>query len=588
MPSGTDLDRRLRRASWFAAAVVLGLAARAGQLQIARGAELAGKLDDARVKRVRLPPPRGTLRDARGVVIAEDGVAYDAYLVPYRSTGVLERFSELTEALALGEAEQDRVRAHLAAAPGRQFPVLLKRDIGPETAAALRSRPLWGLTEVRERAARRHPRGALAVHAIGYLNEILLHEVDADHRPGDRIGRAGVERAFEKVLRGTAGMTLRAASSRVTVPPSRQREGVAPIPGKDVTLTLDLELVRVLEDAFEQQHQRLGAAVMLDVRTGRVLAMVSRPSFDPGLVDRGLPLPTEDRPEVDRAMMDAVAPGATLEPFTALAALAADRAAGAPHPTVCTGGVALGGRTFRCHQVHGVVDVDRALAQDCNMWFAERAQRHGLDAMTSVATRFGLGEPTGIGIGLEDQGLLPNQVWYQLDAPRPQPSYAAVGAAVGLGDVTATPLQLAVAYAALANGGTVFEPRLVLRAGEETLAPVVRRQVAVPEADLAQVRAGLLAAVADARHGGTFSGLQGRLAGMVGSGIFVPDRPPPAFDDGPLTRNGWFAGYAPANAPEVAVVVSTRDTTGDASGAAARIAAGALRAYLAGRDGGSR
>ena len=485
-----DLRRRLRLAGGVAAAALLGLSARAYQLQIARGAELTGKLDDARAERVRLGPPRGTLRDARGEVVAEDGVAYDAYVLPY-ALGFQreERMPRLAAALDLDEEEQGRLRARLDALPqsARRTPLLVKRDVGAAAAETLR-RSLRGEAQVRERAARRHPHGALAIQAIGYLNEVLPEEVDRDYRPGDRTGRAGVERAFEGVLRGSVGFTFRPASRWATLPEGR--EAVQPLPGRDVTLSLDLELTRAVDDAFEEQQQHLGAGVLLDARTGRVLAMTSRPSFDPDLLDRGLPLPTEGRPELDRVTNDPLGPVATFQPF-----------AGPGAPAAASG--------------------------------------------------------------------------------------AALGAALGPGDVALTPLQLAVAYAALANGGTIFEPGLVLRAGDDPVEPVVRRKLDVPQADLARVRAALRANVAGAGHGGVFADLRGRVAGTMGVALSPRPQALPAVA-GPPREDGWFAGFAPADAPEVVVVVSTRDTTTGAERAAAAIAAGALRAYFADRDGGSR
>ena len=590
----THFGRRVRGMSWFVGAALLGLAARGVHLQFVRGAEHAARLDAASVKRVRLAPSRGVIRDARGRVVAEDRVAVDAYVVPDRMLARSEEtVPRLAAALGLDDDERSRLRQKLDAVPvaKRGQWLLVRRDVSPERLRVIREGRALSSIKLVERAGRRYPFGPLGAHAIGYMNEVSPADLanDPGKRPGDRVGRTGVERAQDRALRGTPGHAFEAATHRIVVPAGR--EGTAPIAGHDVTLTLDMDLERALDEAFDRHDQRKGAAVLIDVHTGRVLAITSRPAFDPNLLDRGVAVSAAGS-ELDRALLETGKPGSTIEPFTALAALASDRAA-AEHPVACKGYYPLGRRLFHCTHLHGRVDLDHALGENCSVWFYDQAARLGLDAIVGEARQFGLGTPTGIEMGRELAGLVPTRAWFEHAHPGPFRAGHGLNAAVGQGVVRVTPIQLAVAYAALANGGTVRTPQIVV-----SDVPAPARQVDVPAADLARVRAALRARASE------LSGLQASVAGTAGASdsrelFLVPmadieaeDGPP---DDEPPARpirtpgtNGWFAGFAPADAPEVAIVVLVQGRLFSSYRAATAIADDALRAYFAGKERGSR
>ncbi|WP_136972601.1 penicillin-binding transpeptidase domain-containing protein [Polyangium sorediatum] len=591
----THLGCRLRGMSWFVGAALLGLAARGVHLQIVHGAEHAARLEAASVKRVRLAPSRGVIRDARGRVVAENRVAVDAYVLPDRMLARPdEKVPRLAAALGLNDDERRRLRQKLDAVPAAkrdQF-LLVRRDVDPERLLAIHDDRALSWIKLVERAGRRYPFGPLGAHAIGYMNEVSPAELakDPSKRLGDRVGRTGVERARDRALRGTPGHAFVGVSSRVVVPAGR--EGTAPIAGHDVTLTLDMDLVRALDEAFDRHDQRKGAAVLIDVHTGRVLAMTSRPAFDPNLLDRGVAVPAAGS-ELDRALLQSEPPGSTIHPFTALAALASDRAA-AEHPVECKGFYPLGRRLFRCTHSHGRVDLDHALAENCFVWLYDQAARLGLDAIVGEARRFGLGAPTGIEVGRELAGLVPTRAWFERADPGPFRAGHSLTAAIGLGVVRVTPIQLAVAYAALANGGTVRTPQIVV-----SDVPAPARQVDVPAADLARIRAALRARASEL-YGLQASGVAGTLGASDSREFFLmstayieaEDAPP---DDEPRARpirmpetNGWFAGFAPADAPEVAIVVLVQGRSFADHRTASAIADDTLRAYFAGKERGSR
>ncbi|MDI1481649.1 penicillin-binding transpeptidase domain-containing protein [Polyangium sp. y55x31] len=586
------LGRRVRGMAWFAGVVLLGLTARSVHLQVVHGAEHARRLEAASVKRVRLAPSRGVIRDARGRVVAEDRVAVDAYVIPEVVLGRGDVVPRLAVALGLDDAERDRLRHTLEAVPParRAQWVLVRRDVAPERLPAIRDERALRIKLV-ERAGRHYPFGSLGAHAVGYMNEVSPADIakDPGKWPGDRVGRTGVERARDRSLRGSPGHAFVAASRRIVSPVAPT--GEAPRAGHDVTLTLDMDLERALDASFTRHEQRKGAAVLIDVHTGRVLAMTSRPAFDPNLLDRGVAVPAAGS-ELDRALLQTEPPGSTLKPFTALAALASDRAA-AEHTVTCNGAYLFGPRWFRCTHTHGRVDLDHALAENCNVWLYDQAARLGLDAIVGKAKQFGLGAPTGIEMGRELAGLVPTRAWFEHAHPGPFRAGHSLNAAVGMGVVRVTPIQLAVAYAALANGGTVRTPQIVV-----SDVPAPARQVDVPAADLARVRAALRARASE------LPGLQASVAGTLGASdsrelflmptayIEAEDAPP---DDEPPARpirmpetNGWFAGFAPADAPEVAIVVLVQGRSFADHRVATAIADDTLRAYFAGKERGSR
>ncbi|MDC3989325.1 penicillin-binding transpeptidase domain-containing protein [Polyangium jinanense] len=589
----THLGRRVRGMSWFVGAALLGLAARGVHLQIVHGAEHAARLEAASVKRVRLAPSRGVIRDARGRVVAEDRVAVDAYVVPDRMLArPEEKVPRLAAALGLSDDEQSRLRQKLDAVPAakRDQLLLVRRDVHPERLQAIRDDRALSWIKLVERAGRRYPFGPLGAHAIGYMNEVSPADIakDPGKLPGDRVGRTGVERARDRTLRGSPGHAFVAASRRIVGPVAPT--GEAPRAGHDVTLTLDMDLERALDESFTRHEQRKGAAVLIDVHTGRVLAITSRPAFDPNLLDRGVAVPAGS--ELNRALLESEPPGSTIKPFTALAALASDRAA-AEHSVECKGYYPLGLRLFRCTHTHGRVDLDHALVENCSVWLYDQAARLGLDAIVGKARRFGLGAPTGIEMGRELAGLVPSRAWFERADPGPFRAGHSLNAAIGIGVVRVTPIQLAVAYAALANGGTVRTPQIVV-----SDVPAPARQVDVPAADLARVRAALRARASELR------GLQASVAGTLGASdsrelflmptayIEAEDAPP---DDEPPARpirmpetNGWFAGFAPADAPEVAIVVLVQGRSFADHRVATAIADDTLRAYFAGKERGSR
>jgi penicillin-binding protein 2 len=400
------------------------------------------------------------------------------------------------------------------------------------------------------------------------------------YESGDTIGATGIERSWESYLRGQKGWEKRVVDARgryrsgpeaerLIDPPARQD----PMPGRDLRLTLDVELEQAAERALRGHPS--GAAVVVDVKTGRLLALYSKPEFDPNDLAGGggrarireifSRLSTDPlRPMLDKTMSGAFHPGSTFKPFSALAALE-DKLMPPDDTERCDGILAFGRRLFHCTHVHGKVNMHDAIAQSCNIYFFKLAEAVGMDRIAKMAAEFGLGQKTGISVNPEAAGRVPTRSWYALRYKGQFRIGFTLNASIGQGATTVTPLQLALAYSALANGGTLYLPQIV-RAVEtsdgsvvQDFPPRVRQKVKVSPENLAIVN-GALSGVVNEPKGTAYPVRDPALdiAGKTGTAqtgyVAAPtDDPKKAWF---YSRDhAWFASFYPAKAPEIAVVV---------------------------------
>src|SRR5882724_6809001 len=325
---------------------------------------------------------------------------------------------------------------------------------------------------------------------------------------GYRLGAGGVERGWESYLRGTRGWekaVVDARGVRRTGPETKdlidEPRRLDPVPGRDLRLTLDSDLELAIEKAM--RGQIAGAVAVADVRTGRLIGLFSKPTYDPIHLSGGEgvdvirdtfrrlnvdPL----QPMLDKTMSGAYPPGSTFKPFSALAALE-DKIIDPRAKIKCNGYYAFGRRIFKCKHVHGQVELHEAIVQSCNVYFYHLAEAVGMDRIAKVAMDFGLGQKTGVGVNPEAGGRIPTHSWTTLHHKGQFRVGYTLNAAIGQGATTVTVLQLALAYAALANGGTLYQPQIV-RAVESSdgaivqdFPPRVRRVVSVRPESLAFV-----------------------------------------------------------------------------------------------------
>ncbi len=555
------------------------------RLQLVENERYRRLAEENHVRREVRRAPRGVIRDRHGAVLADNQPSFNVVFRPFPAESSarlttdrrwLEQVARLCGADTL--AVQRAVRA--AAATGQS--ATLRRNAPMDVVAAVEElrADLPGVEVVVE-PLRRYPHGRLAAHLLGYAGEIgdeeLARLADRGYRPGDLIGRSGVERAYEDVLRGDDGheyVVVNAMGRRVAgasvVPPTD------PVPGGDLVLTVDLRLQQALEDVMGDVER--GAAVALDPHDGAILALVSRPSFDPNEFARGL---SNERwrelargggdPLLNRAVQGVYPPGSTFKVATMLAALRARAARPGTRLQPCPGGYEFGGRYFRCweRRGHGSLDLIGALAHSCDVYFYQLGLRLGLPRLEATARALGLGERTGVDLPHEKKGLVPGAAWYdqRWGAGRWRKGLL-LNLAIGQGELLVTPLQLALLAAEVANGGHAVRPHLVdPDPGGAPLARPVQPGLELSDADWGAVRTAMEKVVSEGTGGAA------RLAGLPVAGKTGTAQNPRGKD------HALFLCYAPAARPQVALALVV-ENGGHGGSAAAPRAGRALHAYF--------
>ena len=581
-PSLPELHRRLK---WVALVVIAAfglLVGRLWQLQVMRGDSYYERTVSNVVKERYLPSVRGKILDAKGVPLADNRPAFNIYATPKQMTDGTR--TELSRMLGLSDDELVKIDERLAVGKKRdaKSPVLILEDQGRDR-AALVEQSLTKLpgVEVHHEPYRFYPQGDLAAHLIGYMTQMTSAEADKlgeqGYDPSELVGRYGLESAWENYLRGKKGKELFAVDARgqrlddktAATLISGDRTTAA-VPGANVVVTVDVELQKLAEKAVS--HVAAAAVVIVEPKTGKIRALVSKPSFDPNVMtghltkaEETLLLSDPRKPFIDKALRATYPPGSVFKFVTALAALE-DGQAAEDESIFCTGEYQLSKTTFKCNGTHGKLDLIGAIQHSCNVYFWELAQRIGLDRMAEEARMFGFGVPTNLGLNGDAGGRIPTKDFYEKDG-RYKVGFA-TNAATGQGDVEVTVLQMAMAYASLANGGTLWVPQIVDRIeGSDgrtikTYEPKVARQVKISADALDTWRRGMWKVTNEA--GGTaFDHGKFDLVPVMGKTGTAEIRSHHKHDDderdienwNPRRSHAWFAGWAPAEDPQFVIVV---------------------------------
>lgn len=576
-----DFDSRLRILILLFALPFLGLVAQLWNLQVRQGDDFYRTAAGNFVRTVELAPDRGVIYDARGRVLAENRPAWDVYITP----AIFRRHTEvaaplLARLLSLSEEEASRVVARIAS--GQRADILVRRDITRDQLAAVEtSRNDLPGVYVRANQRRYYPYGTLGAHMMGFMNEIRLEEQErlepVGYRAGDYVGRTGLERAFEAVLRGASGRERQVVDVRGNVRDadvSRQLLGdyrrIEPVPGKDLHLTVDVDLLAIVEEAAASHVS--GGIVVLDPRDGSVLAMFSKPGFNPNawsgrLSEQEQRLSDNNpfHPMLDKSVQSYF-PGSTYKIITALAGLAEGIVT--PADTYhCPGYLQYGDRRFHCwkRSGHGDMNLRDAMAASCDVYFYEVGLALGMDRLAQYAFEFGFGERPGLGFNGDSAGVVPTREWHEQHSPSGFQYGFTVNTSVGQGDTRVSPLQLALAYAALANGGSLYYPRLVDRITNvegDVLFEYPRRvrRVLRIAADHQRAVTDSLRAVMHSDMGtGSASALPYMdVAGKSGTAQ-VRSLETVRLEDGEIVfrdrDHAWFVAFAPADDPQIVVSV---------------------------------
>ncbi|MBL9014227.1 MAG: penicillin-binding protein 2 [Myxococcales bacterium] len=581
-PSLPELHRRLK---WVALVVLLAfgfLVGRLWQLQVMRGDSYYERTVSNVVKERYLPSVRGKILDAKGVPLADNRPAFNIYATPKQMTDATR--IELSRMLGLSDDELAKLDERLAVGKKRdpRSPVLILEDQGRDR-AALVEQSLTKLpgVEVHHEPYRFYPQGDLAAHLIGYMTQMTAAEADRlgnqGYDPSELVGRYGLESAWENYLRGKKGKELYAVDARgqrldekTAATLIAGERTTAAVPGANLVVTVDVELQKIAEKAVS--HVAAAAVVIVEPRTGKIRALVSKPSFDPNVMtghltraEETLLLSDPRKPFIDKALRATYPPGSVFKFVTALAAL--EDGQGAEDESIfCTGQYQLSKTTFKCNGSHGKLDLVGAIQHSCNVYFWELAQRIGLDRMAEEARMFGFGAPTNLGLNGDAGGRIPTKAWYEKDS-RYKVGFA-TNAATGQGDVEVTVLQMAMAYAALANGGTLWVPQIVDRIeGSDgrpikTYEPAVARRVKLSADSLDTWRRGMWK-VTNERGGTAFDHGTFDLVPVMGKTGTAEIRTKKRKEEDerdvegyhPTRSHAWFAGWAPAEDPDIAIVV---------------------------------
>ncbi len=567
-------------------------------LQIQSGTKYREKSDNNRVRKLDIVSPRGNILDTEGRTIITNRPSFNIVWVKEDSPEPDEIIKKLS--LILNEEIAVLLKKVREAADNpRHIPILLEEDIDWKTLVYIENNhyDLPGIRiEVLPR--RNYLYEDLASHMIGYTGEINQQELNEraweNYQSGDQIGKRGFEKLYEEELRGEKGTLYMEVDAHGFE--QRQLKGREPLPGNDLQLTVDLDLQLEAEKAMAG---KAGAVIAMDVNSGRILAFASAPpvhleDFVGGISKENWQGLLDDikRPLVHKTIQGQYPPGSTYKIVTALAGLAK----GVINPNTvfyCSGSMVFGNRRYGCWKTggHGPINLHRALAESCDVYFYKVGLLVGVDVLAEYANSMGLGHKTNINFEYEKSGLIPTANWKKLAKSEPWQEGETLSIAIGQGFNLVTPLQVCQMTSALANGGLLYKPFLVekiIDPGGQVIkefAPEVDVELVGWDKFLTLIREGLVAAVND-RHGtGNAARLKNiTVAGKTGTAQVVTMEKFRETDEEDVAYkhrdHAWFTSFAPAEDPEIAVTVLV-EHGGHGGSAAAPVAKKVLEKYFA-------
>lgn len=554
---------------------------------------------DNRVKVQPLPPARGLIYDAKGVLLADNHPSFSLEIT-IEKVGDLEATIEGLSRLIRIEP-QDRNRFERQKRQRMRFqgvPIRLNLTQAEVAQFAVDGHRFPGV-DIRAELVRTYPLGEHTAHVLGYvgrINEQELARIDKSNYAGSQfIGKGGLEKAHEALLHGQVGYQQVEVNARGRV--IRTLESRPPVSGQDLHLYLDIGLQQAAKEALGEER---GAVVAIDPRNGGVLALVSNPSFDPNLFVEGISqtdyqalLSSPDKPLFNRAVRGQYPPGSTIKQFVALAGLASGVTT-SRRATYCSGAFSLPGHShrFRCWRRggHGAMNLEQALVQSCDVYFYDLANRMGIDRLSGFLSDFGFGALTGIDVAGELGGLMPTREWKQ--RVRKQAWYPGETLIVGIGQGSflATPLQLAVATAAVANHGKVIRPQ-VARAAQAPGAPAAEQlpmlshTIELGEKQQWDQIVNAMAKVVESGTARRIRSTEYRIAGKTGTSQVFSLAQNQRYNAATLPKHlhdhALFVAFAPIEDPRIAIAVIV-ENGGGGGATAAPVARRIMDAYLGG------
>jgi penicillin-binding protein 2 len=600
-----SLATRLSALQYIVAVAFAALAVGFWVFQVAQHEKFREMAENNHLRRLPLPAPRGVLLDRNGKILVENQNTYNIALVREQTRNIDETLHGVSLATGADEAQMRETVARRRREPSYR-PIVLIENASREQVIAIWARR-WELPGIiyQEVPSRKYPAQTMAAHLFGYVGEITetqLQRTEYEGVDGGAIvGQAGIEQAYNRELMGTDGVKTVVVNSvgREIGPPVGMQD---PVEGRRLQLTIDADVQKATEDGFTVSGLN-GAAVVLDPRNGEVLSFSSRPAYDPNAFAAGIDRTTwnalntdELKPLQNRALQGRYSPGSTFKMAVGLAGL--EEGVITPDFKVfCGGGANFYGRYFLCHKKegHGYVDLRHAIEQSCDVYFYTVGNMLGVDRIHKWATLFGLGVKSGIELPNELTGLVPSTEWKREKMHEKWYAGETISVAIGQGQVSVTPISLAVYAATLGNGGTRVTPHLVKAVDEGTgwkpvAAPAPQSVVDVTPEKLQAVRDGMWMVV---NAGGTgrraliaghdVCGKTGTAQVISNTGRTSASGIAAAKSGKDLRDHGWFVFFAPRDNPEIAGVVFVEHGVHSAN--AASISHHILETYFAKKDG---
>jgi penicillin-binding protein 2 len=559
---------KLHAAGYIIAFILAILITGLWRLQVLNAESFRSLAEANRIRKVPILAPRGRLFDREGRLLVDNYPSVSCYLLREQVRDLDADLPLIAKGLHISVEQIHATLRHYEIAPKYQ-PIPLKQDITPDEQAFIAAhRDELPELETLDEQRRLYPSGGFAAHLIGYVGEVSEQMLDdpryAFYSPGDVVGRSGVEQTYDALLRGKDG-------SRDVIVNSHGKElghlgQELAVPGQDLKLTIDLDIQMAAEKALEG---KIGAIVAMDPHTGEILAMASRPTFDPNQFAVRLTksywneiLNNPDHPLLNKTIQAQLAPGSTFKIIMSVAGLQ-ENVAQTMH-VECNGGATFYGHFYACDKHHGMVDINNAIPWSCDTFYYTLANRIGIDTIAKYATSLGLGQKTGIDLPDEATGTMPSTEWKQKTQHAPWYAGETISVGIGQGAVTATPLQLARALSGIASGGVLRRPHVVFPdevpaeeleaihesfpgSGDKTIPLTPANWQLITDAMAAATTTGTAAAAH--LEGIDFAGKTGTAQVVNHSAGAL------SLGTGTARANAWFVGMAPRRNPDIVVAV---------------------------------
>ncbi|MFC5473350.1 penicillin-binding protein 2 [Paraherbaspirillum soli] len=584
------------------------LVARFVWVQVVRHDAYAAQAEDNRISLVPVVPNRGLIKDRNGVVLARNYSAYTLEITRSKIKGNLESvIDDLAQVVSITPKDRRRFKKLLDDSKSFASLPIRTRLTDEEVARFTAQRFRFPGIDVQARLFRQYPLGEVAAHVIGYIGRMNQKDADriedsddaANYKGTSYLGKDGLEKSYEEQLHGNTGYEeIEVAASGRAV---RSMSRVPPTPGNNLILSIDIELQKVIEEAFGDNR---GALVAIEPSTGDVLAYVSQPSFDPNLFVEGIDQQSwddlnnsPDHPLINRPMNGTYAPGSTYKPFMALAALElGKRTPGYAINDV--GFFMLGGHRFRDDKVggHGRVDMYKSIVESCDTYYYMLANDMGPDTIHDFMKPFGFGQLTGIDLEHEQRGILPSTDWkrkyFKRAAAQKWVGGDTISLGIGQGFNSFTPLQLAHAVATLVNNGVVMKPHLVkiiedgVTNKHTQTVPKESYRIPLKQENIDFIKHAMVGVTIGGTSSKVFAGAGYESGGKTGTAQVVSIKQGEKYDAKKLNArmhdHAWYTAFAPVDKPRIAIAVIV-ENGGFGAAAAAPIVRKALDYYLLGK-----